>query len=466
MSTELKPQTKTLVWELGLDRKTKALLKDVYKIKMFSLPLKAELVFNLELPRPDIVLCGTELPEEIRSELVQIVGLKYIGPPIYYISRDYNRFERSRILSEGFSEVFLLPFEQTIFEEVLNRHLSAQDSVVKQMFESIRVADLNSETDLKFDINVFLRANRKFICFAKKGQKLSASKIDKLRESTTSVYVSKDEMAAFYKYVKEEIQRSKNFDSLSITERKVQFTVAIKNFFRAMLYEPRKNKASPEALNKLLLACKKQITDYITKTTFENWSKRFVDNYGDNYDMAYLHACNVATYAGFLSVATNIGNPEDLALAGILHDLGMVTLPEELLEKKYETMSPTEKSQYHTHVQKGLNELSAREVVVPANVIKMVSQHHEQYGGRGFPAGLSHKVMPEAQLLALADDLDELTSNTTDRDAMHPLLAIRAIAEAEDLRPLTDKKYDPQIIQKILDVFESSLGKKLNSKAV
>lgn len=460
MSEESKIQPKTLVWEMGLDSTTKSLIEDGYKVKLFSLPMKADLVFNLNLPKPDVVLCGVNMSEETRAELVQIVGLKYNAPPMYFVSREYGRIERSRLISEGFSEVFLLPFEQTVFEEFLNRLLSCQDSPMKRTFESIRVADLNSYADLKFDINIFLRANRKFICYAKKGKAIDKKKLEKLRESTSTVYVSKEELASFYEYVQEEIERTKGFDRLSITERKLQFMVSIKNFFRAMLYESRKSSSSADVLNKLLLECKKQITEYIVNTTFENWSKRFIDNYGDRYDMAYLHACNVATYAGFLSLATNIGNPEDLALAGILHDIGMVTLPNDIIDKKYDTLSAENRSQFHTHVQKGINELAAKGVEAPANVIKILSQHHEKYGGGGYPVGLSNKMLPEAQLLALADELDELTSYTAEKEAMHPLEAIRAVAREEDLRALLHKKYNPSIIQKIVDAFENSMGKK------
>ena len=75
-----------------------------------------------------------------------------------------------------------------------------------------------------------------------------------------------------------------------------------------------------------------------------------------------------------------------LEFAGLLHDIGMVGLPNEMASKKRVEMSSDEIHFYHTHPIAG--EIILNEIEFLRPIAKLVRAHHEQFNGRGFPDGV------------------------------------------------------------------------------
>lgn len=88
-------------------------------------------------------------------------------------------------------------------------------------------------------------------------------------------------------------------------------------------------------------------------------------------------------------------SPEDYPIieaAGLLHDIGLIGLPDTLVFKSVQEMNGDEKALYHTHPQRG--EKILRQVDLLRPVGTMVRLHHEQANGRGFPDGIAEAHMP------------------------------------------------------------------------
>jgi len=102
--------------------------------------------------------------------------------------------------------------------------------------------------------------------------------------------------------------------------------------------------------------------------------------------------------------------PEDYPIveaAGLLHDIGLIGLPETLVTKSIPEMTGDEKKDYHAHPQRGESILNQVDLLRP--VAKIVRMHHEQTNGRGFPDGLSGKQVPlTAGLVGAASIYDHL----------------------------------------------------------
>lgn len=100
---------------------------------------------------------------------------------------------------------------------------------------------------------------------------------------------------------------------------------------------------------------------------------------------------------------------EKLALAGLLHDIGLKTLPPELLKKSLAQMTGEEIMKWQTHPYRGM-ELLQTLGVVPDDVISMVFEHHENSVGQGFPQMIRDvKLHPLGKITALAEQFCELT---------------------------------------------------------
>jgi HD-GYP domain-containing protein (c-di-GMP phosphodiesterase class II) len=105
---------------------------------------------------------------------------------------------------------------------------------------------------------------------------------------------------------------------------------------------------------------------------------------------------------------------EDLHRAGLLHDLGKVSIPAEILNKPGK-LTDEEFALIQTHP--GEAERIIEPIHVFANIRPIVRQHHERWDGKGYPDGLKgEEIHPAARILAVADVYDALYSDRPYRD--------------------------------------------------
>ena len=93
--------------------------------------------------------------------------------------------------------------------------------------------------------------------------------------------------------------------------------------------------------------------------------------------------------------------------SGLLHDIGLIGLPDGLVGKSLKEMTGDEKSLYHSHPERGERILNQVDLLRP--VAKMIRMHHEQANGRGFPDGLEASQIPlNVSLVSAASAYDHL----------------------------------------------------------
>lgn len=148
-------------------------------------------------------------------------------------------------------------------------------------------------------------------------------------------------------------------------------------------------------------------------------------------------------------IATKIGGyldfskreMENLKHAAILHDLGKIGIPDNILNKKGK-LTPEEYEIIKRHPQIGAEII--RSVHFLNEVVPLVLYHHEWYDGSGYPAGLKGNEIPiGARIISLADAHQALISDRPYRKAYSPDEAMRILKKA------ARKQFD----QKIVEVF-------------
>jgi response regulator RpfG family c-di-GMP phosphodiesterase len=93
--------------------------------------------------------------------------------------------------------------------------------------------------------------------------------------------------------------------------------------------------------------------------------------------------------------------------AALLHDIGMVGIPKSLRNKRRTEMVNDERQLYQSHATMGERIIGEIEIMKPAALL--VGMHHEQFNGKGFPAGLAGNAIPiGAQLISAASIYDNL----------------------------------------------------------
>ncbi len=132
-----------------------------------------------------------------------------------------------------------------------------------------------------------------------------------------------------------------------------------------------------------------------------------------------------------------------IRIAGLVHDIGKIGIEENILNKPGR-LNDEERDQVNKHPEIGWRILSsASEFSELANYIL---NHHERWGGRGYPNGLKGEDIPlEARIIAVADSYDAMTSQRSYRPA---LSQEEAIAE---LKRCSGTQFDPEIVIVFLD---------------
>ena len=159
------------------------------------------------------------------------------------------------------------------------------------------------------------------------------------------------------------------------------------------------------------------------------------------------HSRRVADLARRIAKQMNVPPREtqDVFLAGLLHDIGKIGLPDTLLAKAVTQMTGDDLGAYRKHPAKGEQSLMALEELRGA--AQLIRAHHERFDGQGFPEGLAGLEIPlGARILALANDYDGLQIGVVSPRHLSPEDARKMIAEARG------KRYDPQVVDAFLAV--------------
>lgn len=153
------------------------------------------------------------------------------------------------------------------------------------------------------------------------------------------------------------------------------------------------------------------------------------------------HGRRVAEHARGIALRMGLSDAEaqNIMLAGLLHDVGKLGLPDDLLGKPYNTMTGEQRALVAKHPVIGQNLLMGIERFKDAAVL--VRHHHEGFDGNGYPDRLAGIAIPQgARILAVANDYDSLQIGTL---VQRPLKAAEALTFLIENR---GKRYDPAVV--------------------
>ena len=136
------------------------------------------------------------------------------------------------------------------------------------------------------------------------------------------------------------------------------------------------------------------------------------------YDQdTFQHSVNVSVLATTCGVGLGLGNDEleNLALAGVLHDVGKRAIPKEILNKEG-ALTDEERHAMMQHPQCGYDMLYDN-TNISAFVRSAILSHHENWDGSGYPNHLAGKDIPEfGMIIHIADVYDALIRKRTYKD--------------------------------------------------
>jgi diguanylate cyclase (GGDEF)-like protein/putative nucleotidyltransferase with HDIG domain len=153
------------------------------------------------------------------------------------------------------------------------------------------------------------------------------------------------------------------------------------------------------------------------------------------------HSQKVSAYAVMLAQALGLeqAEVEEIRLAGLLHDIGKVGIPEGILNKSG-PLDATEWETMKTHTELGAKILEPLETM--SRIRLMVRHHHEYYDGSGYPDRLQGETIPYgSRVIAIADSYDTITSERSYKKGRSPEEAFT------ELERCAATQFDPAIVR-------------------
>lgn len=160
------------------------------------------------------------------------------------------------------------------------------------------------------------------------------------------------------------------------------------------------------------------------------------------------HERRVAELAVAVAVSMGMDGEEleGLRLAALIHDVGKISVPAEILSKPGR-LNENEFELIKVHAQAGHDVLQS--IAFDQPVAEMVLQHHERLDGSGYPQGLSGEgILPAARVIAVADVYEAMTSHRPYRPGLPQAAAV------VELREGAGSRFDAEVVEACLRVLD------------
>lgn len=168
-------------------------------------------------------------------------------------------------------------------------------------------------------------------------------------------------------------------------------------------------------------------------------------------DSTFIHSLNVAiicnTFGRWIRMSKD--DLDILTLAGLLHDIGKMAIPEKII-KKPEILTDSEYSVVKLHPKRGYNIVESMRI--DERIKNAILQHHERCDGSGYPYGLKGDQIDDfAKIVAIADIYDAMTSARVYRGPLCPFEVI-SVFESEGYEKF-EAKYIIPFLEGIVNTY-------------
>lgn len=277
----------------------------------------------------------------------------------------------------------------------------------------IQSLDIEAETRITFDIYVNLPLNNKYIKYRKSGGQIATDKLEYLNSKNVgNFFIQKEDYKEFVKYVATRMQTL--ISAKDSEDNKRMMTASARAILTSTFGA--KDPATANALMGNLNDITSVVIEGILEGATSHKKKIFqkLALLADKGTDFQKHPVNVASLAVLLTFGIGYSNEKilsDMAIAALLHDLGLSKLPPKVIMSAHNlgSLGIYERDWLYSHPQGTLDILKEKNVEVSELAKTIILQHHEEFNGFGYPSGLRGYAINElSQILRISDDLEQL----------------------------------------------------------
>ncbi len=277
----------------------------------------------------------------------------------------------------------------------------------------IQSLDIEAEKKITFDLFLNFPLNHRVVRYRKKGGALESVRLEKFIEGNVqNFWIRKEDFNAFVKYVAERLKSL--IDLGESIENHQMMKLAAKSILSSTFT------AKDSAMAHVLMANLGEISQLLIKSVLENIAPsrrraftKLVELAAHGSDF-HKHPVNVTSLTAMITFGIGYSTEKilsEVAMGALLHDVGLAKLPIEISAHAHEplVLGREARRELYRHCELGLTHLQENNIHVSEIMKAIITQHHEQYNGSGYPLGIRGGMVTEfAQIVRVADDLDRL----------------------------------------------------------
>ncbi len=327
-----------------------------------------------------------------------------------------------------------------------------QDNQYLGDYVPIQNLDLEGDTQVTFDLYLGMPRNQRVVLYCRKGGVIENHRLEKfVSRKECTLFVHRDHYMEFVTYVSERIGRL-----LDVTpENDSHFILG--SVVKGMLSGTFDMKDA--AMTRVMMHNLNEVSSVLIERTLVDMSKKGRRAYKGLLSLAsngtdfQKHPVNVASLTVMMCFGSGLASQRSLgevAVAALLHDVGLAKLPGDLALKAHvpnAVMDLEEKIYLNRHISMTFEVLRERDIEISELTRLMIEQHHEYYNGFGLPNRLrGSEINTFAQILHMADDIDQAIFGSRSQNPNADLMSL--FEKWSD-----EKAFDPLLLARIRTLF-------------
>tara|TARA_R110000868_G_scaffold80095_8_gene227857 strand:- start:8250 stop:9272 length:1023 start_codon:yes stop_codon:yes gene_type:complete len=280
----------------------------------------------------------------------------------------------------------------------------------EQSYSLVILSKVDPERELPADI--FLKIDQKYIRFRGCGDIIGAEKFDDfMHHGLEGIFVKDDDIMTFLDWVT--FVQNEEVEALvaEVGEETKEIAIGVAKVKQKVYESFFEQELSDEVVEQL----QDQVADFVSTIKKQPFSQQTIAALTKKNATIADHSVNVANISVYLAMVMGQSHQyvlENVYLGAILHDLGKA--------KSGLTESGVGDMRFSSQAMQNHPELSVQVMRkskgVPDPVYKIILQHHEQWNGYGYPAGLEGEAIYEmAQIVSIANFFDNILFENRDK---------------------------------------------------
>lgn len=372
---------------------------------------------SVDAIHPYLFLIDGNLGQGPVQEWTQTLKMSFEKIPLIVFHSSATPLNFESIRKNGADQLIHINFDKEFIIELLLEIVPyefADNQIPLAALSSINSEDLSPDLEINFDVFVHLPFNKKTILYRKKGATLETNKLKKIESQDQRLYFKKTEKKKFLEYTRTAQTLSNKENPIAETERSLK---SKKLIFEIMSEFFNQEGTDFKGGRIIYDRCREIVQEYdLLKPHSPSEAFAKVLRFTGQERTFYNEAINLSVFAAMFGHILNLGPEqiESLALAGLLHNIGLSYVDNYELQTNIATLSQEQLTTYYSYPEKSVLMIKSKKVPLPPLVSDTIIEHRENMDGSGFPNHISSTIKQLPRILRIAYEFQTMTALTRD----------------------------------------------------